>query len=140
MIRLHLVFVGKTAFPEVEQAVRRYLERLRRYVSVQVHVIKAEKIGEPGRDDWVRGREGERMLRLVGPQDTVVVLDRLGEQWDSEKLAAYLDELNRRGTCNVWLAVGGPVGHSRQVLERADLILALSRICLLYTSPSPRDS
>jgi len=128
MIHLRLVYVGKTAFPEMDQAIERYMDRLRHYVSVQVHLVKAEKIGEKGRDETVRDREGERILKLVGDREMLVALDRQGSQLSSEGLAVYLDELAARGASKIWWAVGGPVGHSPKVLERADRILALSKM------------
>ena len=128
MIRLHLVFVGKTAFPEVEQAVQRYLDRLRHYISVELHLVRPEKVGDRGQDERVRDREGERILKLVGARDVLVALDRQGSQLDSEGLASCIHEIGRQGKSDIWLAIGGPVGLSRQVLERADRILALSRI------------
>lgn len=130
MIQLHLVYVGKTAFPEMDQAIQRYLDRLRHYVSVDVHVVKAEKIGAKGQDEAVSKREGERILKLVGSGDVLVPLDRQGIQLDSEGLAGYLDELNRGSVSKVWMAIGGPVGHSKKVLEHANQILALSRMTL----------
>jgi 23S rRNA (pseudouridine1915-N3)-methyltransferase len=128
MIRLHLVFVGKTAFPEMEQAIQRYLDRMRHYASVGVHLVKDEKIGPKDRDDRIMDREGERILKLVGSRDMLIALDRRGVQLDSEELAAYLDGLARNGSTEVWMAVGGPVGHSKKILERANGTLALSRM------------
>jgi 23S rRNA (pseudouridine1915-N3)-methyltransferase len=128
MIQLHLIYVGKTAFPEMDQAIRRYLDRLRHYVSVDIHVVRAEKIGDRGRDEEISEREGERILKWVGSQDVFIPLDRQGIHLDSQGLAAYLDELNRGGLSKVWMAIGGPVGHSKKVLERANRILALSKM------------
>jgi 23S rRNA (pseudouridine1915-N3)-methyltransferase len=128
MIHLHLVYVGKTAFPEMDQAIQRYLDRLRHYVSFDVDLIKAEKVGDKGQDERVREREGEKILKLVGGQDIFIALDRQGIQLDSEGLAAYLDELGNGGASQVWMVIGGPVGLSRKVLERANRILALSKM------------
>jgi 23S rRNA (pseudouridine1915-N3)-methyltransferase len=128
MIQLHLVYVGKTAFPELDQAIQRYLDRLRHYVSIDVHVVKGEKMGERERESVASEREGARILKLVGSQEVFIPLDRQGIQLDSEGLATYLDELNRGSVSKVWMAVGGPMGHSQKVLERANRILALSKM------------
>lgn len=130
MIRLNLVFVGKTAFPEMEQAFQRYLDRLRHYVPVAVHMVKADKVADKRGDQGVRHREGERILKRVGVQDVLIALDRQGTQLDSEGLAAFLEDLNRRGKTEIWMAIGGPVGLSQQVLDRADRTLALSKMTL----------
>jgi 23S rRNA (pseudouridine1915-N3)-methyltransferase len=128
MIHLHLVHVGKTAFSELDQGVQRYLDRLRHYAAIEIHLVKAEKVTEKGNDDRVKEREGERILKLMGKQDMLIALDRRGKQMCSEEWAAYLDGLARAGTTHVWMVIGGPVGLSVKVLERADSILALSRM------------
>lgn len=128
MIHLHLVHVGKTAFPELDQGVQRYLDRLRHYAATEVHLVKAEKVTEKENDDRVRDREGERILKLVGKQDVLIALDQRGRQMDSEGWAAYLDGLIRAGATHLWLTIGGPVGLSSHVLERADMTLALSKM------------
>lgn len=128
MMRLHLVHVGKTAFPEIDQGVQRYLDRLRHYTATEVHLIKAEKVTEREKDEQVRNREGERILRLVGKQDVLIALDQRGKQMGSEEWAAYLDGLAQSGASRVWLVIGGPVGLSAGILERADRILALSKM------------
>jgi 23S rRNA (pseudouridine1915-N3)-methyltransferase len=126
MIHLHLVHVGKTAFPDMDQSIQRYLDRLRHYALTEVHLVKAEKVGEKAADIRVKDREGERILKLVGKQDVLVALDPGGRQLDSEGLAAYLDGLTRAGMSRVWIAIGGPVGLSAGVIDRADLKLSLS--------------
>jgi 23S rRNA (pseudouridine1915-N3)-methyltransferase len=129
-MRLHLVFIGKTQLLEMETGIRRYLERLQHYISVNVHIIKAEKITAKGLEDAVRERESERVLKLTGGRGHLVLWDQAGRDLDSVQLAHFLKELVDRGQSEVWMIIGGPVGVSQELRERANTMLSLSRMTL----------
>ena len=126
MMRLHLVFVGKTSFPELETGIRRYLDRLDHYAPTEVHLVKAEKITAKTGEDAVREREGRRIANLVGKQDVLVVWDQRGRQLDSVGLARFVEGLMTKGTSHLWMVIGGPLGTWHGLLERADSLLSLS--------------
>lgn len=125
-MNLHLVFVGKTQFPEFETGIARYLDRLRHYVSVQVHVVKPEKIGKKAGDAAVMEGESERILKLVEGQGVLAVWDRGGKALDSVGFARLLGKLRDDGVSAVWMVVGGPLGVSGNLISKADAVLSLS--------------
>jgi 23S rRNA (pseudouridine1915-N3)-methyltransferase len=129
-MRLHLVFIGKTQFLEMEAGIRRYLERLQHYISVNVHIVKAEKITTKGLEYTVRERESERVLKLAGGRGHLVLWDQAGHDLDSVQFAHFLKELIDRGQTELWMIIGGPVGVSRELRERANTMLSLSRMTL----------
>lgn len=130
MLHLHLIFVGKTSFAEVDSGVQRYIDRLRHYVSVDIHIVKAEKIspGNPGSEDTAKERESERILKLLGKQDHLIAWDQRGRQLDSVSFARLFERLGNEGVSDVWLVIGGPVGLSRKLIERANTVLSLSKM------------
>lgn len=127
-MRIHLVFVGKTGFPDLDSAINRYLERLRHYCQIEVHHVKAEKISGAGVEEIVRSREGERIMKLAGSQGHLVVLDAGGQEMDSPGLAKYLEKTLATGVSDLWMVIGGPVGISSQLLKKARDTLSLSRM------------
>ncbi|MHC1729857.1 MAG: 23S rRNA (pseudouridine(1915)-N(3))-methyltransferase RlmH [Syntrophobacteraceae bacterium] len=127
-MRIHLVFVGKTAFKDLESAISRYLERLQHYCQVEVHHVKAEKIAGAGAEEMVRMREGERIMKLAGRQGHLVVLDRSGRELDSCELAKFLEKVVGSGISDLWMVIGGPVGVSQQVLKSSHDVLSLSKM------------
>ncbi|MCE5334183.1 MAG: 23S rRNA (pseudouridine(1915)-N(3))-methyltransferase RlmH [Desulfobacteraceae bacterium] len=129
-MRIHLVFIGKTAFADLDSAIGRYVDRLSHYCQVQVHYLKAEKISGAVSEDAVRRREGERIRKTVGEQGYLVVLDQRGRDPDSEGLARMLGKLMDSGKSEIWIAVGGPVGVSAELLDIADSVLSLSKMTL----------
>lgn len=129
-MRIHLIFVGRTAFRDIESAIDRYLERLRHYCAVEIDYIKTEKITPAVGDQLVRERESERIMKLAGRNGHVIVWDQNGRELDSRGLSKLIEKLISQGVSDLWMAVGGPVGVSLQLLKSADDVLSLSRLTL----------
>jgi 23S rRNA (pseudouridine1915-N3)-methyltransferase len=127
-MRLHFVFIGKTQFSEMDTGIRRYLERLQHYVSVSVHIIKAEKITAKGSEEFVRDREGERVLKLVGKNGHIILWDQNGQELESVQLANFMKGLLQNSLSDVWMIIGGPIGVSDELRRNANTVLSLSRL------------
>jgi 23S rRNA (pseudouridine1915-N3)-methyltransferase len=127
-MRLHLVFIGKTAFPEVQTGIDRYLDRLRFYVPTQIHLIKAERITPKSTEEAVKDKEAERILKLLEKRDCLVIWDQHGKDVDSVTFARLLDDLRNSGASELWMIIGGPLGISHRLVARADLVLSLSKL------------
>lgn len=126
MLELHLVVVGKTAFPEIDVGIKRYLDRLVHYAPTRMHVVRAEKIGKNAVEEQVRQIESERIKKLVSTGGRLVVWDQRGKQLCSDAFAEFLKRLRDDGTSLLWMVIGGPLGLSSTLLEQADTVLSLS--------------
>jgi 23S rRNA (pseudouridine1915-N3)-methyltransferase len=127
-MRIHLVFIGKTGFRDLESAIARYVERIERYCPIQAHYIKAEKITASSNANTVRASESARIMKLVDGQGHLIVCDQGGREFDSQGLARLLEKFNDSGISELWMAVGGPVGVSPELLKRADTVISLSKM------------
>lgn len=129
-MRIHLVFVGKTAFGDVESAIGRYLDRLRHYCQVDVLFVKGEKITGAVDDKLIRERESERILKLVERNGYLIVCDQGGKEFDSRGLSELMEKIMASAVSELWIAIGGPVGVSAGLLRSANLVLSLSKMTL----------
>ncbi len=127
-MRIHLVFVGKTAFADMDSAIDRYLKRLVHYCRVEIHYVKAEKILPGTGDQFVCDREAERILKLTGRDAYLIALDQRGRQLDSVGLSKLFEGLIDSAIGEVWMIVGGPVGLSTKLVENARQVLSLSKM------------
>jgi len=127
-MKLHLIFIGKTAFADLETGVNRYLDRLRHYVPTRIHIVKEERVPPRGAAAHVKEKEAEKILRLVEKKDCLVIWDQNGKEIDSVALAEFLEERRTGGTSRMWMVIGGPLGISQTLLLRADFVLSLSRM------------
>ncbi len=100
-----------------------------RYGRFQIVEVKEESFNEPLSDkekEQVLQREGERILDAIRPRSFVFVLDRHGESWRSEDLAAEFQRLAVSGTSQVVFVIGGSLGLDPAVTARADVVLSFS--------------
>ncbi len=129
-MRLNLVFVGKTFFPDLEAGIERYLSRLQHYVPTRVFIVKAEKVisSSHGGNEAVLEKEGNRIAKLIGREDYVVAWEKGGKELDSVGFARFLEKVRENGANTVWMIVGGPLGLSEKLVASADTVLSLSRM------------
>ncbi len=125
-MRVRLLSVGKPRDREIDSLHRRYAERIRKF-GVDYEATWVEEVRPGGRfaDDHVRARESEALLASLGDRGTSIALDRSGEAWTTEELAARLE---RWGSPAVTFLVGGPLGHHANLLSRAGHAWSLSRL------------
>ena len=71
-------------------------------------------------------REGELILGALPAGVPFVALDERGTQWSSRALAKRIAAWRDQGGSELVFAIGGADGLHRAVLDRADVILALS--------------
>jgi 23S rRNA (pseudouridine1915-N3)-methyltransferase len=79
----------------------------------------------------VLATEGERLLKRIPAGAYVIALDReKGRQLSSEEFARKLGSLGVSGRSHVAFVLGGPLGLSQELLEKADERLSLGNITL----------
>jgi 23S rRNA (pseudouridine1915-N3)-methyltransferase len=125
-VRLSLLAVGKLR-PAFREATNEYLRRLRRYADVVE--IEVREAGKAPNAEEARRQEGARLRDRLPEGALVVALDRQGQGWSSEELAARLDRW-RAGSRPLALVLGGSHGLDADLLARADARWSLGAITL----------
>lgn len=121
-----LLLLGKTKERFIAEGVQEYTSRLQHYTSMKVTVLK-----EKGNSRNALA-EGMLMLQAVPQAALIVALDAKGKQFSSEGFARKLAEWEMQGIKQVCYLIGGPDGHSAQVLQAADLLLSLSKMTFTH--------
>lgn len=124
-------FLGKTKDSFIEQGIKEYSGRLRHYTVLNLTTLKIKK-----KKGWTsvqeRQEEGRVLLSIVSPATVKVVLDSSGKQLASEELAELISRWEQEGRKQVAFLIGGPTGHSSEVLAQADFRLSLSRMTFTH--------
>ena len=126
-MKTELIVVGKTTNKHFIAAINDYLERIGHYMPFSVTVIPELRNAKSLSQQQQKDKEGEAILRLLQPSDTVVLLDERGKEPRSIELADWLQRQQQTARRLVFI-IGGPYGFSQQVYSRADSMLSLSRI------------
>ena len=120
------------SYPFLKEGEVFYLDRLRKYVQVDWVEVKPIKISQGRPTLEILAAEGERIVQRLTQHDYSVCLDRSGNQYDSETLAAWLGSLLNEGEQCVSLIIGGPLGVSKDVLDQSREVLSLSQFTLTH--------
>ena len=126
-MKTELIVVGKTTNKHFIAAINDYLERICHYMPFSVTVIAVLRNAKSLSQQQQKDKEGEAILRLLQPSDTVVLLDERGKEPRSIELADWLQRQQQTARRLVFI-IGGPYGFSQQVYSRADSMLSLSRM------------
>jgi 23S rRNA (pseudouridine1915-N3)-methyltransferase len=129
MVKWNFLFPGKTRTPFLAAGIADFLQRLRPLAEARELVVKAAG-GPDSAAAEHRAREGAALLAGLRPGDYLLALDQRGESLSSAGLAARIDRLRESGVKAVNLAVGGPWGLDRSLLDRADWVLSLGPLTL----------
>jgi 23S rRNA (pseudouridine1915-N3)-methyltransferase len=130
-VKLLLPFLGKTKESYLEQGIRDYAERLRRYLPLDIKVLKCGH-GRNDSDQVIMAREANLLLNQAAASSLTVALDPAGRQFSSEELAALLDSWEQQSLQTVCFLIGGHLGLDERVRQQADLLCSLSRLTFTH--------
>lgn len=132
MLKLNFIVVDRTRSSFIREGEKEYLKRLKRFVNYKWTEVRPVKIIKNTSDEEVITKEGENILAKIEPGDYMIALDRAGKQYSSEGFASLLKKLSVEINSRVCPVIGGPLGLSREVLERADLVVSISKMTLTH--------
>ncbi len=129
MMSIVILSVGRIKEPFLKAGIEEYLRRIRPYARVTVTEVPEESFGpHPGEAERaaVLSREGDKLRRHLEDDAYVVALDPKGKQVSSEEFAELLETRALEGKSRVTFIIGGPLGLSSDILDRADQIISFS--------------
>lgn len=120
-MRIKIIQIGKTKDSYLEEGAAEYLKRLGAFADVEIITLKEVSASKTFSREKCVAREGEQILKALGKDDFVVVLDENGKQMNSREFAVFLGEKNDEGR-SMTFVIGGPYGIAKAVKERARLL------------------
>ena len=128
MMRIRIVWTGKTRDARLRALIDDYAERLSHFVRCEV--IELREVGR--RDKTGIDKETKRISDGLRPASVTVLLDEDGAEWTSQQLAAQVRNWESSGIKEVAFVVGGPNGFSDAVKSKADKRWSLSKLTLTH--------
>ena len=126
-----ILCVGKMKDKAYREMADEYLKRLGRYgkyEEIEIPDLPEPAGNSPALEEQVKTREGEALLGKIRPGDRVIALTIPGQAPDSVGLAEHIRELRTRGAGRIVFVIGGSLGLGKNVLERADEEMSMSRM------------
>ncbi|AGA70876.1 rRNA large subunit m3Psi methyltransferase RlmH [Desulfitobacterium dichloroeliminans LMG P-21439] len=123
MLQIKVIAVGKIREKFLVDGIKEYTKRLNTSIHLEIVEIADEPCPERlsfADEERVKSKEGERILKGIGPQEHVILLDLQGKGFSSTGLSEYLDQLVLKGQYSSTFIIGGSLGVSGEVRHRAD--------------------
>ena len=126
-MKSELILIGKTSEKLYINGINDYAERINHYLPFAIRTIPALKNTKSITQEQQKQAEGEQILKLLQPSDTVVLLDEHGKENTSMEMAKWL--ANKQQTLKkLVFIIGGPYGFSQEVYNRANEKISLSKM------------
>lgn len=124
-MKIEIWWIGKTNEKYLQQGIDIYHKRLKHYNKVDLCTIPDVK---PQRDfRKLKTLESETILSKINPHDMLILCDEVGEQFDSLKFSAKIEQwLMRSQFKRIIFLIAGAYGASSELKSRADEQLSLS--------------
>lgn len=126
-MEIKIIAVGKLKEEFIKEGVEKYLKDIKKKHKITIIELNDEKTSENAsekEESQVKDREGREIFKKIRSQDFVICMDLAGKLLDTSTFKMELEKglSNTRG--DLVFVIGGSLGISEIVLERAN-----SRIC-----------
>ena len=129
MLGVTIICVGKLKEKYWTEACQEYAKRLQSFCRFRIIEVDEERLGDAPSEAQIRQtlmKEGKRITGAVPAGAALMALCIEGKQRSSEELAAELEKLAVNGVSQVAFVIGGSLGLSKRVIDRADLKISFS--------------
>lgn len=128
-MKISLLAVGKIKEKYFLDAILEYKKRLQAYGEVELIEVADEKIPDKAslkEEENIKKKEGDRLLTKIKKNDFVILLDLHGKEIDSVSFSKFLESKMVEGISSFSFVIGGSLGLSKEIIERANYRLSLS--------------
>jgi len=128
-LNITILTVGKIREKFFQLGIEEYTKRLSRYCKLHLVEVPDEKAPENfslAEMEQVKAREGEALLKQIKEGSYVIALEIKGTMLSSEAFSQKLQQLALEGNSQICFVIGGSLGLSQSVIDRADFKLSFS--------------
>lgn len=132
-MKIKVVTVGKLKEKYLKDGIAEYSKRISRFAKLEMIELADEKTPDKvseSENQKILEIEGQRILSKVGDRDFVIVLAIEGKTFSSEEFSKQLEEASIKGFSTLTFIIGGSLGLSSSVKNRANLSVSFGRLTL----------
>ena len=112
-----------------------YIKRITPYAKIEVVELKDESLNEHPSDGEIKKAkdlEGERVLKILKPNEYLIGLDLNKKELDSVAFSEYLQNKLEQSGCSISFVIGGSYGLSDDLKKRVNDSISLSKMTFLH--------
>jgi len=130
-VKVTVISVGKVKEKYLQSGIDEFKKRLSRFCQLNFLELKDEPISDRASDkdlELIKEKEGTQILAKISEGSYVIAMDIDGKQMPSVDLAGKIQDITTYGVSHIVFIIGGSVGLSDEVKNRADLRLSFSKM------------
>lgn len=130
-MKITILCVGKIKEDFYRKGIAEYAKRLSRYCKLEIIEVTDEKTPDTASDALerqIKEKEGERLIRHIHENAYVIALAIDGKMRDSVEMSKQIERLGVMGRSHITFVIGGSLGLSDALLQRADEKLSFSKM------------
>ena len=130
-MNITVICVGKIKEKYLKAAIDEYSKRQTRYCKLDIVELNDEKTPDNASEKeelLIKEKEGNSILKHIKDNMYAIALDIQGKMISSEDLAQLISDSGIKGNSNLAFIIGGSLGLSKEVLNRADFKLSFSKM------------
>lgn len=128
-MKIKIICVGKIKENFYKDAILEYSKRLSRYCILEVVEVEDEKTPDKASENecsLIKKKEGQKILSHIKDNEFIVTLEIEGKKLTSPGLAKKLEEITVLGNSTIDFIIGGSLGLSDEIKNKADFKLSFS--------------
>ena len=121
-MKIKIICVGKIKESYLSDGISDFTGRIRKAVPIRIIELPDEKTPQGASlllEEKIRETEGKRILQKIEPNDHVFALCIEGKQLSTEQFSQRIVALKKEGKESIVFVIGGSLGLSREVTDRA---------------------
>ncbi|MDO7609468.1 MAG: 23S rRNA (pseudouridine(1915)-N(3))-methyltransferase RlmH, partial [Crocinitomicaceae bacterium] len=91
-MNIRLINIGKTTVPYLKEGEIEYEKRLKHYLKFERIDLKELKSSKKQSHEILKKNEAELILKIIKPNDVVIILDEKGDHYTSEHFSKWLNK------------------------------------------------
>ncbi len=130
-MNITLITVGKIKEKFLRDAIDEYSKRLSKYCKLEIIEVSDEKTPDNASEKeelQIKEKEGIQILSKIKDNAYVIAMDLKGKTLSSEEFSSFIDNCGIQGNSNLVFVIGGSLGLSKDVLNRANYKLCFSKM------------
>ena len=134
-MKIRIIAIGKIKEAYLKEGINEYLNRIKPYCSIEIVEVNDESVSDNPRDaeiTRVKDIEGERVLKILKPNDYLIGLDLNKKQYTSPEFAKYIENKLVQGGSSITFVIGGSYGLSDALKNRCNDSISLSNMTFLH--------
>ncbi|CAG5262632.1 rRNA large subunit methyltransferase [Streptococcus pneumoniae] len=132
-MKIKVITVGKLKEKYLKDGIAEYSKRISRFAKFEMIELSDEKTPDKASESEnqkILEIEGQRILSKIADRDFVIVLAIEGKTFFSEEFSKQLEETSIKGFSTLTFIIGGSLGLSSSVKNRANLSVSFGRLTL----------